>query len=198
MNLVSRVQSLILKPKDEWVKIKGEPTTIPQLFTTYAVLIAAIPAIANFIGYGLVGISVPFLGMYRFSLVTALLRAIVFYVFQLAAAYGFGLIINALAPTFGSKQNPVNAMKLAVYSMSIVWIGGIFYIIPALAILALIASLYGLYVLYLGFTSSMMETPADKVMTYFAASLVAGIVLAFVVSLIVNAVFAVGRVSVGM
>jgi hypothetical protein len=198
MDLVSRAQNLILKPKDEWVKIKGETTTIPQLFMTYAVLIAAIPAIAQFIGYGLVGVSVPFLGAYRFGLVTALLRAVVFYVFQLAAAYGFGMIINILAPNFGSKQDPVNAMKLAVYSMSIAWIGGIFYIIPAIGILAILASLYALYVLYLGFMTPMMETPKEKVMTYFAVSLVVAIVLFAVASWLVTAIFAIGRVSVGM
>ena len=32
----ARVQSILLKPKEEWVKIKVEPTTIPGLFISYA------------------------------------------------------------------------------------------------------------------------------------------------------------------
>ena len=40
MDLVSRVQGILLKPKDEWLKIKDEPATIQQLFTKYAVILA--------------------------------------------------------------------------------------------------------------------------------------------------------------
>jgi len=196
MDLVPRIQGLIMKPKDEWVKIKGESTPIPQLFMNYALFLVLISGIAQFVGYGLVGIRVPFVGMYRVGLISALLRGVVFAGLQLVSAYIFGMIINALAPTFGSKPNLENAMKLAVYSLTPGWIGGVFYIIPALAFLAFIASLYGLYVMYLGFANPMMDTPPDKVMGYTAASVVAAIVLIAVVSLVLGAIFAIGAVSI--
>lgn len=195
MDLIPRVQGLIMKPKEEWVKIKGESTPIPQLFMNYALFLVLISGVAQFIGYGLVGISVPFVGMYRVGIISALLRGVVFAGLQLVSAYIFGLIINALAPTFGSKPNLENAMKLAVYSLTPGWIGGVFYIIPALAFLAFIASLYGLYVMYLGFSNPMMGTPQDKVMGYTVASVVAAIVLIAVVSLVLGAIFAIGAVS---
>jgi len=53
MDLISRVQNLIIKPKDEWVKIKSETTPPMTLILSYAAILAAIPAIAQFIGYGL-------------------------------------------------------------------------------------------------------------------------------------------------
>jgi hypothetical protein len=193
MNLVARAQAIILKPKEEWVKIKGESTPVAQLFMGYAAILAAIPAIAQFIGYGLIGIRVPFAGVYRFALGTSLLRAIIYYVLILVSAYVFGMVINALAPSFGSKPSVENAMKLAVYSMSPAWIGGVFYIIPALGVLAILASLYGLYVLYLGFSSPMMDTPKDKVLGYLVVCIVVVAVLMFVVGLVLGAVFAVGR-----
>jgi hypothetical protein len=196
MDLIPRVQSLIMKPKEEWVKIKGESTPIPQLFMNYALFLVLISGIAQFVGYGLVGVRVPFVGVYRVGIISALLRGVVFAGLQLVSAYIFGMVINALAPTFGSKPNLENAMKLAVYSMTPGWVGGVFYIIPALAFLALIASLYGLYVMYLGFASPMMDTPQDKVMGYTVASVVAAIVLTAVVSLVVGAIFAIGAVSI--
>ena len=196
MDLIPRIQNLIMKPKEEWVKIKGESTPIPQLFMNYALFLVLISGIAQFVGYGLVGVRVPFVGVYRVGIISALLRGVVFAGLQLVSAYIFGMVINALAPTFGSKPNLENAMKLAVYSMTPGWIGGIFYIIPALAFLALIASLYGLYVMYLGFASPMMDTPQDKVMGYTVASVVAAIVLTAVVSLVVGAIFAIGAVSI--
>ncbi len=192
MDLVSRVQAICLKPKEEWVKIKEEPTPIPQLFMSYAVVLAAIPAVFQFIGYGLVGVRIPFYGMFRLGIGSALGRAILAYVFSLATVYVFGFVINALAPTFQSKQNPENAMKLAVYCMTPMWVAGVLYLIPALGILALLAGLYGLYILYLGFANPLMDTPQDKVMPYFIVSLIVVIVLIAVVGLILGAIIAVG------
>jgi hypothetical protein len=199
MDLVSRAQNILMKPKDEWVKIKAESTPIPQLFTSYAVLLALIPAIAQFIGYGLIGQRIPFLGtMYRWPLGSSLFRAILFYVLGLVSVYAFGFVINMLAPSFGSKQNPENAMKLAVYSMTAVWIGGIFYIFLPLSILAMLAGLYSLYILYLGFDSPLMDTPKDKVIGYCVVSIVVYIVLYAVVSIIIGAIFTVGAVTTGL
>ena len=195
MDLVSRAQAIILKPKEEWVKIKGEPAPVTQLFTSYAAVLALIPAIAQFIGYALIGTRVLTFGVIRMNIGSALLRMVLYYIFALASVYVFGLVINALAPSFGSKQNAENAMKLAVYSMTPAWVGGIFYAIPALWILATLASLYGIYILYLGFATPMMDTAKDKVVGYLVVSFIVMVVLTVVVGLILSALFVVGSVS---
>ncbi|MDH4196575.1 MAG: YIP1 family protein [Candidatus Aminicenantes bacterium] len=194
MDIVSRVKALVLKPKDEWVKIKAESTTVAQLFTSYAMILAAIPAAAQFIGFGLIGRRYPFVGVIRLGIGTSLLRAIFSYVFSLVTVYVFALIINALAPTFGSTANMLNAMKLAVFSMTPGWVAGVLYIIPYLDIIVILASLYGLFILYLGFATPMMETPKDKVMGYFVVSIIVVVVLSVVVAFVVGAIFAVGGV----
>lgn len=195
MDLISRVQNLIIKPKDEWVKIKSETTPPMTLILSYAAILAAIPAIAQFIGYGLIGIRVPFLGNVRYPLGSSLLRAVLYYVFTLASVYGFGFVINLLAPNFGTKPNLQKAMQLSVYSMTIPFVAGIFYIIPSLGVLAGIAGLYGLYVLYLGFNNPMMDTPKDKIVSYMVVCMVVVVVLMLVVGLILGAIFAVGSVA---
>jgi hypothetical protein len=192
MDLVARAQAVLLKPKEEWVKIKGEPTPIPQLFQSYAMILAAIPAAAQFIGYGMVGIRLPFNGMFRLGLGSSLVRAVLAYVFSLVSVYALGFVINALAPSFQSKQNPENAMKLAVYCMTPMWVAGVLYLIPVLAVLALLAGLYGLYVLYLGFDTPLMETPKEKVMAYFVVSVVVVIVLTAVLGLVLGSIVALG------
>ena len=53
MDIVNRVQQLILKPKEEWINIKEEKITIAELFTSYAMILLAIPAVAQFIGWSL-------------------------------------------------------------------------------------------------------------------------------------------------
>jgi len=192
MNLMARAQGICLKPKEEWVKIQGESTPVKTLFLQYVIPLAAIPAVAQFIGYGLIGVRVPFFGNLRLPFGTAIVRALLMFVLTAAAAYVAGLIINALAPSFASKQNMEAAMKLAVYALTPSWIAGVLYIIPALSILVGLAGLYGLYILYLGFQAPMMETPKEKVMSYFLVSLVVMVVLWLVIGLIIGSVFALG------
>ncbi len=189
MNLVTRVQALLLKPKEEWVKIKDEPTTIQQLFTQYVVILAAIPAVAQFLGWAVLGFRIPYAGG---SWTTrALLYAIFSYILSLVSVYALGFIINALAPNFSSTQSLPLAMKLAVYSMTPVWVMGVFNLIPALGILGILGSLYGLYIMYLGFMTPLMGTPKEKVTGYFIVSLVVAIVLMAVVGIILGAAFAI-------
>ncbi|UCE39979.1 MAG: YIP1 family protein [Candidatus Aminicenantes bacterium] len=194
MDIVSRVQQLILKPKEEWIKIKEEKITIAELFTSYAMILLAIPAVAQFIGWILIGRSIPFVGRIRVGIGTGFLRAILFYVLTLVSVYVFGIIINALAPTFASKSDATAAMKLAVYSMTPAWVAGVLYIIPSLQILVILASFYGIYIMYLGFMCPMMDTPKDKVITYMIVSLIVAVVVWVVVAVILGAIFAVGGV----
>ena len=62
MNLVQRVQAILLKPKEEWPVIDAEPATVGSIYTQYLVVLAAIPAVAGFIGLSLIGA-----GMFGFS-----------------------------------------------------------------------------------------------------------------------------------
>jgi hypothetical protein len=188
MDIVQRVQSIILKPKEEWVKIKAEPATVAGLFTSYAMVLAAIPAGARFLGNILVR-RLPMGAV--FPLGQALVNAIVTYVYALAAVFLFALIISELAPNFGSAKNLTAALKLSVYSMTPGWVAGILNIIPGLWIMGILAGLYGLYLLYLGFDTPMMETPKDKVMGYMGVSIVVVIVLYVVFSLFLQWIFAI-------
>ncbi len=192
MDLIPRIQGILLKPKEEWDKIKGESLSVSKLFTSYAMLLVAIPAIAQFIGYGLVGYKAPFLGWIRMGLGTALVRSLLSYILTLASVYVLGIIINALAPSFSSKQNQDNAMKLAVFSMTPAWIAGALNIIPPLAILTIIASFYGLYLFYLGLDGGIMDTPKDKVVGYLVVVIIVTIVLYVIIGVILGAIFAVG------
>jgi hypothetical protein len=190
MNLVARVQAILLKPKEEWIKIKDEPTTIQQLFIPYAVILAAIPAVCQFLGTAFfLSFRIPGGGGSWIS--RAFLQAIFSYILSLVIVYALGFIINVLAPNFSSTQSLPLAMKLAVYGMTPVWIIGIFNLIPALWALGILGSLYGLYIMYLGFATPLMGTPKEKVVSYFVVSGVVAIVLIAVVGLILGAAFAI-------
>ncbi|MBC7348916.1 MAG: YIP1 family protein [Candidatus Aminicenantes bacterium] len=198
MNLVARVQGLILKPKEEWEKIKGEPATVADLFKSYLVPVAAIPAVAQFLGFWLIGVSLPVRGTFRMSLGASLGRAVVSYILSLASVFILALIINALAPTFSSRPDQLQSLKLAAYSLAPYYVAGIFYLVPVLSFLVVLAGIYSLYVLYLGFKAGLMETPPEKIMGYFLVTLVVGIVLMLVVGLVVGAIFSLSTFYSGL
>ncbi len=195
MNIVARAQGIITKPKDEWVKIKEEPSNITTLFTSYAIILAAIPALASFIGRAFVGYSVPFVGWIRWGIGRALIYAIFSYILSLLGVYVIGLIIYFLAPSFSSKKDNIQAMKLAVYSMTPAWVAGVLNIIPLLSFLVIIVSLYGLYLLYLGLNTPLLDTPKDKVLTYFIVIAVVSIVVLVILEVILGSIFAASYVA---
>ncbi|MGD2295678.1 MAG: Yip1 family protein [Candidatus Aminicenantes bacterium] len=195
MDIVARTQGILLKPKEEWDKIKGESLSVSQMFTSYAAILALIPPVCQFIGLSLIGRSIPIRGLTRYGFGRSLLYAIFLYLLSLVSVYVLGLIINALAPTFSSKQNQENAMKIAVFSMTPVWVAGVFYLIPFLGWLAVLGSLYGIYLIYLGFNSTMMDTPADKVVGYVVISIIVAVIIMVVVWAVLGAIFLVGAVG---
>lgn len=50
MNIVERAKNILISPKTEWEVIKNEQSTVADLFTKYALILALIPAVAGFIG----------------------------------------------------------------------------------------------------------------------------------------------------
>jgi hypothetical protein len=184
--IIKRVIGIITKPNDEWGTIKNETTTIADMFTKYVLILAAIPAVAGFIGNLLVGRSIMGFTI-RVPFSNSLIWAIMMYVMTLVSLYVTAFIIDALAPSFGSQKDMVNSMKVAVYASTAAWVAGIFYVIPALSILVMIASLYSLYLFFLGI-KIVKSPPQDKAVGYFVVVIIVQIILSFVIGFLVAAV----------
>lgn len=179
-SLVSRVKYILTRPKFEWPVIDAESASIKGLFTSYAVILAAIPAVATIVGQIAFG---------HRGLFGPVLAGALSYVLSLISVYILGLIIDALAPTFGGTKNPVKAMQVAVYSMTAAWVAGVLNVLPMLGWLAGLLGLYGFYLMYLGLPT-LMKTAADKALGYTIVVVVAAIILNVIVFAIVGAVIA--------
>ena len=191
MNLVERVQDILMKPRETWPQIKAEPATIAGLFKSYAAILAIIPAAAQIIGVTIVGFS--FMGVrYRTPMGSALGHGLLSYCISLVSLYIIAFITYHLAPRFGSQKHPLNASKLVIYSWTPSCVIGVLYIIPALSWVATVASLYGLYLFYLGLPI-LMETPRDKVKAYFLVVVALSIVLLAFLGAVVALFFMPGR-----
>ncbi len=194
--LIERVKGIVLSPKTEWEKIAAETTDVKSLYMGYAMILAAIPAICGLIGSTLIGVSLPIVGTIRTGIGAALVQLVLGYVLGLAVIYVVSLIVNALAPTFDGQKNPVQALKLIVYSSTPVWLAGVFSLVPLLGVLGIIAGLYGLYLLYIGLTP-LMKNPQEKSIGYTALIIICYIVLAIIMGVIVAAVAGTGAAMRG-
>lgn len=180
MNVVERAKKLLLTPAREWQVIKAETHTVAGLFTRYVMILAAIPAVASFIGLSVVGYS----GMgptYRIPMAAGVANMVLSYVLSLGSVYVVALVIDALAPSFGGDKDFMQALKVAAFFPTAAWLGGIFYMIPALAILAILSALYTLWLLYTGL-GPLMSVPEDKSIGYTAVIVLVAIVLMVVTS----------------
>jgi hypothetical protein len=163
--VIDRVKKILLQPKEEWKEIEREAYSVQEIYTRYAMIVAAVPALAGFIGWTFVGVPIG-LGV---------AHLIIEYLLSLASVYVLGLLINALAPKFDGEKDAMQALKVAVFASTAGWVAGIFNLVPPLAILAL-AGLYSLYLLYLGMPL-LMKVPEDKALPYTAVVIVVALAI---------------------
>lgn len=175
MNITDRAKNILLTPEKEWSVVATEPADTNKLITGYAVPLAALAALAAFIGYGLIttGGSVK-LGLYY---------AINVFLTGLVSVYVTALVIDMLAPSFDAEKNFGRSLQLVTYSFTPIWIGGLLTLFPPLAIVGLLVGLYGLYLMYIGL-AKLKSAPADKVTGYFVVSILVTIVVYIVIGII--------------
>lgn len=182
MNLIQRVQDVLLKPKETWPVIEAEADNVKAIYTQYLIFLAAIPAVATFIGFSVFGMSM-FGATIRVPILSGLVNLVVGFVLSLVMVYLLALIANALAPTFKGEKNLLNAFKLIAYGATAGMVGGIFNLLPALSMLGLIAALYSVYLIYTGIPV-LMKSPADKALGYTAVLIVCGVVAGLILGAI--------------
>lgn len=183
-NFVARATGLLLQPSQEWRRIDRGPADMGGLFV-YAAVLAAIGPLAALIGGQLFPITL-FGAPLRTPLVGAVIAAAAGYVMALGGVYVLGLVIDALAPSFGGVRDRVRAMQVAVYGSTASWLAGVFGLFPALAILGVVG-LYSLFLLYRGLPV-LMRAPADKALGYTAVVILAAIAVAIAIGMVVAAV----------
>lgn len=197
MNIVDRVKRILMSPATEWPVIAAEATPTATLITGYVVPLAAVAAIAAFIGSAFVGVSVPMMGStYRTPVSAALVVAVWSVAMAVIGVFVCGFIVNAFAPTFGGQKSDAQALKVAAYSFTPSWVAGILQIIPMLGILAILGGLYAIYLLYLGLPV-LMKSPEDKTIGYTLAVIVSMIVVMLVLGTVGAMILGVGAMGAG-
>lgn len=179
---ISRARAVLFEPRATFKEVDSEFTKPGALWGRYILPLVLIGPLAGAVGrfiFGkrIAGTSLP----ESVSLSGAITWFVIALLLSLAAVFVLAQVINLLAPGFGGQKNDVQALKVAAYSNTPVWLAGIFNIHGRFLILGIIVSLYGLYLLYLGLPT-LMKVPQDRAMGYTAVVIIAAIVIFLLVS----------------
>jgi hypothetical protein len=167
LDILARVRAIVLTPESEWLAIEREKDDLSALFVRYVAVLAAIPALALFVGASLIGGYTPAL--------FAAIDAAVFYVASFVLIYAVACVTNLLAPKFDAPRDFSRALRLTVYAYTPVWLAGIFLLVPGMSFLNILG-LYGGYLLWLGLPV-MMRAPPGGTWLYAAGVAAAAFLL---------------------
>ena len=180
MNLIERVKNILITPKTEWDVINGETATSQSLLMGYVLPLAVVAAIGPLLT-GLLFAGV--LGLKYF-----IISAIIAFVAQIAAYYLSVIVVDMLAPSFGSEKNMDKSAQLVAYSATPGYVGGLLSFIPVLGgLVAIAAWVYGVYLMYLGI-GPLKKTPEDKKVLYMLVAYVIWIAIYFIIAAILGAI----------
>ena len=174
--IVTRVKGILAHPAAEWQAIAAETVSSFDVLTGYAAPLAAIGAAALFIGQVVIGLAVPFIGVVRASVFSAIATSVLLFALSLLTVMALGLVVNLFAPRFGGERNGARAFKVAAYSHTPLWLAGIAYALPWVGFLWIVAGFYALYVGALGLPA-MMRCPKERAPAYTVVVGVCGFLL---------------------
>lgn len=184
-NLTRRVRSILVEPTLEWSRIAAERTSPREVLLRYAVPLAAIGPLSNFIGgqlfgYGAFGFS------YRMGIGPALRGLAVGYALSLGFVLVLGALANVIAPRLGGTGDNAQSFKLVAYSATAGWVAGVFGLVPAVSFLSVLG-LYSIYLFYTG-ANAMLKVPESKAPTFTAVTFVAAIILYLLIGSLASAI----------
>jgi hypothetical protein len=165
--------ALVKDPKAYMTARADSAPPVMDTLTKYVAILALIPLVFTILGDAIFTRSIGY----------AIVAGIVTYIFELIAVVVVGIILWKLAPSFSSVADQNKATKLVSYVYTPVFLIAILDIVPGLRDLSIIGLLYGLYILYIGLPI-VLKTPQDKVIGYVVVTLVAALIVFFILSAI--------------
>jgi hypothetical protein len=162
---------MLFSPRTEWFLVARESITRRRLFFGYVIPLAGLAAL---------------LELARFSMLSrAPLTSVVAVVsltlgFEVMCVYAMALIINAVAHYFRGVPRPGQALKVAAYASTPLWLSAAFIPFPTVSVpLQFLAGLYHTYLLYLGL-KGLMKSPRDRALGYATTVVLCSIILGIV------------------
>ena len=190
MMYFGHIAGILKDPKNEWALIEEEHYSAKTVFLTQISILAAIPAIALYIGVTQVGWSVAGQEPVRLASSSALGSAVLFY-FAMSGAVAFiAACMHWMEKTYGGEVLLDECLVLTTVTATPLFLSGISFLLPILWLNVAVAGaalVYSVYLLYSG-TSRVMKIDEDR--AFMFASSVLTVALCTLVGMLAASVIA--------
>jgi len=190
MMYFGHIAGILKDPKNEWALIEQEHYSAKTIFLTQISILAAIPAIALYIGVTQVGWSVAGEEPVRLAASSALGSAVLFYFAMWGAVAFIAACIHWMEKTYGGEVSLDECLVLTTVTATPLFLSGISFLIPMLWLnvaVAGVALAYSVYLLYSG-TSRIMKIDEDR--AFMFASSILTVALCTLVGMLAASVIA--------
>jgi hypothetical protein len=174
VGIAERVRGILLQPRRTWAAVDQEMTTTKALYLGYIAPLAGLAALARLIGLTVAGFPViPPLPFWP-----ALAVVVLYFGFELLAVDVIAFVIDWIGPRLGCPDcegvpRHIQALKVAAYARTPLWIAGIALVVPATQLFAIgIGALYSVVLLCMGIPV-LMRAPRHRVPVYALVTIVA-------------------------
>jgi len=177
--LLSHVWGLLTHPAEEWEDIRKERCSIGKCYCTHVLVLAALPAIAGYIGTTQIGWSIGSSEIVKLTPQSALVLSILTYFTMLTAVFSIGWMVHWMGKTYGTEQPLPQGIALAAYSATPLFLIGTSFLYPILwlnMIIVMPALAYSIYLLYAGLPT-MMQVNKEQGFLFASAVMAVGLVV---------------------
>lgn len=190
MMYFGHIAGILKDPKNEWALIEEEHYSAKTVFLTQISILAAIPAIALYIGVTQVGWSVAGQEPVRLASSSALGSAVLFYFAMWGAVAFIATCTHWMEKTYGGEVSLDECLVLTTVTATPLFLSGISFLLPILWLNVAVAGaalVYSVYLLYSG-TSRVMKIDEDR--AFMFASSVLTVALCTLVGMLAASVIA--------
>ncbi|MFZ8884479.1 MAG: Yip1 family protein [Litorivicinaceae bacterium] len=190
MMYFGHIAGILKDPKNEWALIEEEHYSAKTVFLTQISILAAIPAIALYIGVTQVGWSVAGQEPVRLASSSALGSAVLFYFAMWGAVAFIAACMHWMEKTYGGEVSLDECLVLTTVTATPLFLSGISFLLPILWLNVAVAGaalVYSVYLLYSG-TSRVMKIDEDR--AFMFASSVLTVALCTLVGMLAASVIA--------
>lgn len=179
--LLSHAFGLFTHPDSEWAAIRKEHSPPMRLYVAYVLILASIAPICAYISTAYFGWTVGADRIVKLTEISALQLSVLTYGAMLVGVFALGYAINWMAKTYGAQEEPngANAMALAAYSCTPMFLAGFALLWPVPwfnALVFLAAACYSAWLMYDGLPI-VMDIPEERAVMYGGALLTVALVI---------------------
>ena len=174
---IQHMWGVLYDPKREWQDIRKEHYSMMHCFLAQISILAAIPALALFIGTTQIGWSIAGGEFVKLTMGSAFMAAVAFYAAMWVAVGFIAYVIHWMEKTYGGNVSIDECMVLTTFTATPMFLAGIAGLYPVLwlnVIIGLAAVCYTVYLLFTG-VPEIMQIPEDRAFFFSASILTVGL-----------------------